>query len=176
MGGFGAFQLGGFAPDAFDVVISVAGYGLGTLEPERCPVAASSQNLLRAQKPTTENWKRKKGKVGKGNRKEWEEGKRKEKEEGIRKRKRKEREGSIWKYLLFMCHTKFIQIPFLFREIAYPRCFASQKKCTTHRSRWAAESFRTAESPSWESWQPKVGLGQFPNIGDIKPLILGWPK
>ena len=34
MGGFGAFQLGGFAPDAFDVVISVAGYGLGTLEPE----------------------------------------------------------------------------------------------------------------------------------------------
>ena len=34
MGGFGAFQLGGFAPDVFDVVISVAGYGLGTLEPE----------------------------------------------------------------------------------------------------------------------------------------------
>ena len=34
MGGFGAFQLGGWAPDAFDVVISVAGYGLGTLEPE----------------------------------------------------------------------------------------------------------------------------------------------
>eukprot|EP00913_Durusdinium_trenchii_P002380 g2197.t2 len=34
MGGFGAFQLGGFAPDAFDVVMSVAGYGLGTLEPE----------------------------------------------------------------------------------------------------------------------------------------------
>mmetsp|Transcript_46450 Transcript_46450/g.86839 ORF Transcript_46450/g.86839 Transcript_46450/m.86839 type:complete len:356 (+) Transcript_46450:81-1148(+) len=33
MGGFGAFQLGGFAPDVFDVVVSVAGYGLGTLEP-----------------------------------------------------------------------------------------------------------------------------------------------
>ncbi|CAJ1448556.1 unnamed protein product [Effrenium voratum] len=34
MGGFGAFQLGGFSPDAFDAVISVAGYGLGTNEPE----------------------------------------------------------------------------------------------------------------------------------------------
>lgn len=34
MGGFGAFQLGGFAPDAFDLVMSVAGYGLGTLEPQ----------------------------------------------------------------------------------------------------------------------------------------------
>ena len=41
MGGFGAFQLGGWAPDAFDVVISVAGYGLGTLEPE----SGSAQGL-----------------------------------------------------------------------------------------------------------------------------------
>ncbi|CAK9023186.1 Ribosomal large subunit pseudouridine synthase C [Durusdinium trenchii] len=47
MGGFGAFQLGGFAPDAFDVVMSVAGYGLGTLEPEDAmygaPQPASSE-------------------------------------------------------------------------------------------------------------------------------------
>ncbi|CAE7523993.1 rluC [Symbiodinium natans] len=34
MGGFGAFQLGGFAPDVFDVVVSAAGYGLGTLTPQ----------------------------------------------------------------------------------------------------------------------------------------------
>ncbi|CAE7237157.1 rluC, partial [Symbiodinium pilosum] len=34
MGGFGAFQLGSMAPDVFDVVVSVAGYGLGTLEPQ----------------------------------------------------------------------------------------------------------------------------------------------
>ncbi|CAE7679129.1 rluC, partial [Symbiodinium sp. CCMP2456] len=34
MGGFGAFQLGAMAPDVFDVVVSVAGYGLGTLEPQ----------------------------------------------------------------------------------------------------------------------------------------------
>ena len=33
MGGFGAFQLGCFAPDVFDAVVSVAGYGLGTKEP-----------------------------------------------------------------------------------------------------------------------------------------------
>lgn len=32
MGGFGAFQVGGFSPATFDVVVSVAGYGLGTLE------------------------------------------------------------------------------------------------------------------------------------------------
>jgi len=32
MGGFGAYQLGCFAPEAFDAVISVAGYGLGTTE------------------------------------------------------------------------------------------------------------------------------------------------
>lgn len=30
MGGFGAFQLGCWAPDTFDAVVSVAGYGLGT--------------------------------------------------------------------------------------------------------------------------------------------------
>ena len=30
MGGFGAFQLGCRAPDTFDAVVSVAGYGLGT--------------------------------------------------------------------------------------------------------------------------------------------------
>ncbi|CAE7646266.1 rluC [Symbiodinium sp. CCMP2592] len=34
MGGFGAFQLGAMSPDVFDVVVSVAGYGLGTLEPQ----------------------------------------------------------------------------------------------------------------------------------------------
>ncbi|CAE7241941.1 rluC [Symbiodinium natans] len=34
MGGFGAFQLGSMAPDVFDVVVSVAGYGVGTLEPQ----------------------------------------------------------------------------------------------------------------------------------------------
>lgn len=33
MGGFGAFQLGCFAPEIFDAVVSVAGYGLGTSEP-----------------------------------------------------------------------------------------------------------------------------------------------
>jgi len=33
MGGFGAIQLGCHAPDLFDAVISVAGYGLGTREP-----------------------------------------------------------------------------------------------------------------------------------------------
>ncbi|CAE7938509.1 mbtB [Symbiodinium necroappetens] len=32
MGGFGAFQVGGFSPATFDAVVSVAGYGLGTLE------------------------------------------------------------------------------------------------------------------------------------------------
>ena len=46
MGGFGAFQLGGWAPDAFDVVISVAGYGLGTLEPE----SGSAQGLKGARR------------------------------------------------------------------------------------------------------------------------------
>ena len=30
MGGFGAFQLGCRAPDTFDAIISVAGYGMGT--------------------------------------------------------------------------------------------------------------------------------------------------
>jgi len=34
MGGFGAYQLAGHDPDVFDVVVSIAGYGLGTLEPE----------------------------------------------------------------------------------------------------------------------------------------------
>jgi len=34
MGGFGAYQLGSYAPDLFDTVVSVAGYGLGTLEAE----------------------------------------------------------------------------------------------------------------------------------------------
>ena len=33
MGGFGAFQLGCFAPEIFDAVVSVAGYGMGTSEP-----------------------------------------------------------------------------------------------------------------------------------------------
>eukprot|EP00931_Biecheleriopsis_adriatica_P120629 TRINITY_DN95758_c0_g1_i1.p1 TRINITY_DN95758_c0_g1~~TRINITY_DN95758_c0_g1_i1.p1 ORF type:complete len:326 (+),score=61.70 TRINITY_DN95758_c0_g1_i1:67-978(+) len=33
MGAFGAYQLGGFAPELFDAVIAAAGYGLGTLEP-----------------------------------------------------------------------------------------------------------------------------------------------
>ena len=33
MGGFGAFQLGCFAPEIFEAVVSVAGYGLGTSEP-----------------------------------------------------------------------------------------------------------------------------------------------
>jgi len=32
MGGFGAFQLGCFAPEIFDAIVSVAGYGLGTSE------------------------------------------------------------------------------------------------------------------------------------------------
>ncbi|CAJ1359602.1 unnamed protein product [Effrenium voratum] len=32
MGGFGAIQAGTFAPEAFDAVVSVAGYGLGTSE------------------------------------------------------------------------------------------------------------------------------------------------
>jgi pimeloyl-ACP methyl ester carboxylesterase len=32
MGGFGAYQLGFFAPEIFDAVVSVAGYGRGTLE------------------------------------------------------------------------------------------------------------------------------------------------
>ena len=32
MGGFGAYQFGIAAPDLFDVVVAVAGYGLGTLE------------------------------------------------------------------------------------------------------------------------------------------------
>ena len=34
MGGFGAFQLGAFKPEIFDAVISVAGYGQGTYQPE----------------------------------------------------------------------------------------------------------------------------------------------
>ncbi|CAE7239953.1 unnamed protein product, partial [Symbiodinium pilosum] len=33
MGGFGAIQLGCWAPEAFDAVISIAGYGMGTQEP-----------------------------------------------------------------------------------------------------------------------------------------------
>ncbi|CAK9033604.1 unnamed protein product [Durusdinium trenchii] len=33
MGGFGAIQLGCFAPELFDAVVSVAGYGMGTSEP-----------------------------------------------------------------------------------------------------------------------------------------------
>lgn len=33
MGGFGAYQLGGHAPELFDAVVPVAGYGLGTDEP-----------------------------------------------------------------------------------------------------------------------------------------------
>lgn len=33
MGGFGALQLGSFAPQAYDAIVSVAGYGMGTLEP-----------------------------------------------------------------------------------------------------------------------------------------------
>ena len=33
MGGFGAYQLGSHEPGLFDVVLSIAGYGIGTLEP-----------------------------------------------------------------------------------------------------------------------------------------------
>ncbi|CAE7426011.1 unnamed protein product [Symbiodinium pilosum] len=33
MGGFGAIQLGCWAPEAYDAVISFAGYGMGTFEP-----------------------------------------------------------------------------------------------------------------------------------------------
>lgn len=33
MGGFGAYHIGGHAPDVFDAVISFAGYGIGTTEP-----------------------------------------------------------------------------------------------------------------------------------------------
>merc|ERR1719436_1948655 len=32
MGGFGAYQLAGYEPHLFDVVVSIAGYGRGTLE------------------------------------------------------------------------------------------------------------------------------------------------
>ena len=45
MGGFGAFQLGCFAPEIFDAIVSVAGYGLGTSEPDSgygAPQPASS--------------------------------------------------------------------------------------------------------------------------------------
>jgi len=49
MGGFGAFQLGAFMPEIFDAVISVAGYGQGTQQPEtegyRAPQPQSSQIL-----------------------------------------------------------------------------------------------------------------------------------
>lgn len=88
MGGFGAFQLGGFAPDAFDVVISVAGYGLGTLEPERCPVAARSQDLFKNPqlkiREVDEVGKRKDGKEG---REKWERGRKEEGKVGKGKRK-----------------------------------------------------------------------------------------
>ena len=46
MGGFGAYQFGIAAPDLFDVVVAVAGYGLGTLEPQeghRAPQPKSSE-------------------------------------------------------------------------------------------------------------------------------------
>jgi len=47
MGGFGALQLGSHAPDLFDAVVSVAGHGLGTLEPAdtgyRAPQPESSR-------------------------------------------------------------------------------------------------------------------------------------
>ena len=33
MGGYGAYQLGSHSPELFDVVLSVAGYGVGTFEP-----------------------------------------------------------------------------------------------------------------------------------------------
>lgn len=45
MGGFGAFQLGCFAPEIFDAIVSVAGYGLGTSEQDSgygAPQPASS--------------------------------------------------------------------------------------------------------------------------------------
>ena len=42
IGGFGAFQLGSYAPDLFDTVVSVAGYGPGTLEPENVPQPQST--------------------------------------------------------------------------------------------------------------------------------------
>lgn len=45
MGGFGAFQLGCFAPESFDAIVSVAGYGLGTSEQDSgygAPQPASS--------------------------------------------------------------------------------------------------------------------------------------
>ncbi|CAE8740863.1 unnamed protein product [Polarella glacialis] len=35
MGGFGAYQLGCHAPEVFDAVVSIAGYGLGTKEPSQ---------------------------------------------------------------------------------------------------------------------------------------------
>lgn len=63
MGGFGAFQLGGFAPDVFDVVISVAGYGLGTLEPEgRLVSSDESKGCWRLDVGSRESFRRSGGK------------------------------------------------------------------------------------------------------------------
>ena len=42
MGGFGAYQVGGHAPDLFDAVIAVAGYPLGSKDPQS-PQPASSE-------------------------------------------------------------------------------------------------------------------------------------
>ena len=47
MGGFGAFQLGCFAPEIFDAIVSVAGYGLGTSEPN---------SGYGAPQPASSNW------------------------------------------------------------------------------------------------------------------------
>lgn len=54
MGGFGAFQLGCFAPDVFDAVVSVAGYGLGTSEPNSgygAPQPVSGAMVFQALQP-----------------------------------------------------------------------------------------------------------------------------
>ena len=54
MGGFGAFQLGCFAPDVFDAVVSVAGYGLGTSEPNSgygAPQPVSGAMVFQAFQP-----------------------------------------------------------------------------------------------------------------------------
>ena len=56
MGGFGAFQLGCFAPDVFDAVVSVAGYGLGTSEPNSgygAPQPVSGAMVFQAFQPVS---------------------------------------------------------------------------------------------------------------------------
>mmetsp|Transcript_64011 Transcript_64011/g.139183 ORF Transcript_64011/g.139183 Transcript_64011/m.139183 type:complete len:610 (+) Transcript_64011:93-1922(+) len=51
MGGFGVYQLASYDPEAFDVAVSIAGYVLGTLEPQdrglRAPQPMSSEVFWR---------------------------------------------------------------------------------------------------------------------------------